>query len=254
MNSILSCRTYSDTGTIPLPTVIRSLLSAVRSRMFDSWSIIITCFVQLVTIWLAGIAYACLSTCSALFSPVAIPISIEHMVNWSSSWNLKAIEREQWNKLFTYMGWLCHGLCVLCDIFFVEFLVLQCLHEYQWYNACHFEGSIVEIKLISFLLYFIQIFKAWHCSWDSKLLLPYDTLRITSITGVFDNCGSVLSVVLSAGRPKSVTSFLVPCNPLFLAIWIPVVHFFNNFLFHYHWIHSALLYCSNGSKISNLVN
>jgi hypothetical protein len=125
-------------------------------------------------------------------------------------------------------------ICVLCDKFLVEFLLFECLHKYQSFNTCHFQGTILEIKLINFLPYFIRIFKAWHCSWDVQLVLPFDTLRITSITGVFDNCGSVLSVVLSAGRPKSVTSFFLPCNPLLLTISISDVHFFNNFLFHYH--------------------
>jgi len=150
VNSILSIRTYINTSIVLRPTILLSLLSSTICGIFSCLWIVISSCPQLALTWLAGITVAGLIMCSAITCPVALFIHSKHLFRFCPSFNFEVFEWQQFYEIWASMGSFMICPCVWSNLFFVQFILLQHLLEYNCWNVRLYWASICvdEIHLL----------------------------------------------------------------------------------------------------------
>jgi len=253
MNSILSIRTYINTGIILLPTILLSLLSSTLFRTFQSLCIMDIRCSHLALTHLAGITFVSLITCSAISFTVTLLISTKNIFEFCPSFNLKAFEKQQVYEIRPYMGSI-----IICPVVYNPIYS----SSISSYSKVHLNIDVIiygsfgppflSMKSISFSQCLTSVYEAWSCLEVRTISLRFNTQLITTMNVVFGNAGRLLLAFLLMRSPESVTGCLLPRLPFFLASRILLVHFLKNISTHCWRIHSALSKLSNGSQVLNV--
>jgi len=175
INSILSIRTYINTGIHLMPTILLSLTSFTLFRTFQSlWIIMCSCAHSVLT-WQAGIIFAGRITCSAISYHVALWISTKNIFRLCPSINLKALARQLLYEIFPYIGSITTCLCVYIPIYSSSYSPCCKVHlNIEVGMNSSFRPLWWLMKSISSFQWFILIYKAWCWLGDGKLSLPFN--------------------------------------------------------------------------------
>jgi len=164
INSILSIRTYVNTSIILLPTILLSLLCSTLFRTFESLCIMISSFAHLASTWLEGITFAGLLTCSPIFVPEALFISVKSIPGLCASFNFKASERQQLYQILPYME-----SCIICPFVYNPIYSSSCSScsklnqkiDVRMYGPC--KVLFLSNKSISFFKCLTSVHEDWSC-------------------------------------------------------------------------------------------
>jgi len=195
INSIHPIRTYIKTSIILLPTILFSLhfsLSYTLFSTFQSLCIMISSCAHVALTWLAGITIAGLITCSTIFFPVTLYISIKNIITLCPSFNLKASERQQLYEIWLYMGLLILYLCLYNPINFSANLSSFKVHLYinvRMYFS--FGPPFLLMKSTNSSQCPTSVYKARSCFGARTKSLPLNAQCLITVNIVFGNSGMI---------------------------------------------------------------
>jgi len=210
INSILSIRTYINTSTILLYTILHSLHSSTHFKTIHWPGSIFCSWGHLAYIWLAGMTLASLITCFAMSCTVANPISIKYILklcscfNFESIWKATAV-RDLLRDMVTHYFYV----YPLYHTLFVKLVLHSGARRHLCWNVWLCMVSILFHELNLLLQCLISLNKLWSNLDDTRLFLPFDTNHITCRIVVFGSIWCLQFAILPAGGARSIVSYMV---------------------------------------------
>jgi len=225
INSIHSIRTSINTSIILLPTLFLSFLSSTLFRTCQRLCIMIRCCAKLVITCLAGTTFNRLITYFVISIPVVYFISTKNIVRLCLSFNLKAFEWQQLNKICQDMGSFIIWWFVYNPMYSSSHLSCAEVHlniDVSMYGS--FRPPFLSIESISSSQCLTSEYEAYSCLGYSTISLPFDTQWITTMNALCSQFGRLPLAVWPMHYSKLVTGSCLPHLPIFIISQTFVAH------------------------------